>query len=638
MKEGVSSGKFAAALVATLVCASGVAARATLIEPPVLRGRVAKGELPPLARRIPAQPSFVDLAAEGKRPGRYGGELRLLMGKQKDTRMMMVYGYARLVVQRPDLSYAPDILARYEVREGRAFTFYLRKGHKWSDGHPFTAEDFRYYWEDIANNRELSPTGLPRALLVDGAPPRFEVIDETTVRYVWPRPNPNFIPWLAHPRPIAIYRPAHYLKQFHIRYGDRRKIARLVKAEHKRNWAQLHISRDRYYRMDNPDRPTLQPWVNTVRPPSDRFVFERNPYYHRIDSEGRQLPYIDRVVLRLGATSMVAARTGTGEADLQARYLRFDDYTFLKANERRYGYRVRLWRKARGAQIALYPNLNAADPVWRRVLRDVRFRRALSLAIDRHEINQVIFYGLARESNNTVLAESPLFRPEYRTAWARFDLARANALLDEMGLTARDEKGRRLLPDGRPMVLTVDTAGESTEQNDVLELIRDTWRRIGIALLIRSAQREVFRSRIFAGQTIMSVWSGISNGIPSAEMSPEELTPSNRYQFQWPKWGQYIESGGRAGEPPDLPAVRRLVELARAWPRAATLAEKRRIWHQILRIHADRVFTIGIVNATLQPVVVNVRLRNVPAEGFYNWYPGAYFGIYRPDTFWFAEQ
>src|SRR5690606_4506399 len=123
----------------------------------------------------------------------------------------------------------------------------------------------------------------------------------------------------------------------------------------------------------------------------------------------------------------------TGEADLQARYIRFDDYTFLKSAEKRGGFNVELWGRGEGSRMALLPNLNAEDPVWRKLWRDVRVRRALSLAIDRREINQAIFYGLGRESANTMLPQSPLHRLEYQTAWTRFDLDEANKLLDEAG-------------------------------------------------------------------------------------------------------------------------------------------------------------------------------------------------------------
>lgn len=625
------------ALFLALAAAAAAAAETAPVEPPALQAQVRQGALPPMAERLPDPPRVTPLDGEGRSPGRYGGVLRLLMATPKDVRMMSVYGYARLVRYTPELEIVPDILERVEAKENREFTLRLRKGHRWSDGHPFTAEDFRYYWEDVATNAELSPFGLEKPLLVAGEPPRFEVIDETTVRYTWDHPNPYFLPALAAASPLFIYRPAHYLKRFHARYTDANILQQQTVAAGKRNWASLHQSEDRQYRFDNPDLPTLEPWQVVTPPPTERFVFLRNPYYHRTDGAGHQLPYIDQVVLHIVANKIIPAKAGAGEADLQARYLRFDHYTFLKESEKRNDFAVRLWRTVSGSQLALYPNLNVDDPEWRALMRNVRFRRALSLGIDRHEINQVVYFGLARESNNTVLPQSSLYRDEYRTAWAGYDPTAANALLDEIGLVGRNKEGIRLMAEGRPLEIVVETAGENTEETDVLELIRDSWRGLGIKLFTRPSQREVFRKRIFSGQTVMSVWSGITNGIPTPDMSPEEFVPSNQYQLQWPKWGQFVETGGRTGEAPNPPDVQELLYLQAAWRNASSREEQQRIWHRILEVHKDQVFTIGTVNGALQPVVVSKRLRNVPEEGLYNWDPGAYFGMYSPDTFWFAD-
>ena len=216
-----------------------------LIEPPAFAERVAAGTLPPVAERVPDDAAVVTMEAHGKQPGRYGGTLKLLMGKQKDTRQLTVYAYARLVGYTPDFEIKPDILKHIDVADGRIFTLHLRRGHRWSDGHPFTAEDFRYYWEDMANNKKLKKGGPPKQMRVDGKPPLFEVVDEWTVRYSWEKPNPGFLPWLAGSRPPGIYRPAHYLKQFHVKYGDGEEIEKLIKKEGRRNWAELHFSRDR---------------------------------------------------------------------------------------------------------------------------------------------------------------------------------------------------------------------------------------------------------------------------------------------------------------------------------------------------------------------------------------------------------
>lgn len=606
-------------------------------EVPSLSKLVGEGKLPPVAKRLPETPRVVTFE-DGAQPGTYGGALRMLMASSKDTRQMVVYGYTRLVVWTPEYALRPDILESFDVQDGRVFTLHLRKGHKWSTGDPFTAEDFRYYWEDVALNKELSPFGPPSQLLADGELPKFQVLNETTVRYSWPKPNPFFLPALAGTTPLYIYRPSKYLKQFHADHGDASRLARRSKEQGLQSWAALHNRQDNQYRNDNPELPTLDPWILKTAPPSERFVFARNPYYHRVDPQGRQLPYIDEVIMNVADGKIIPAKTGAGESDLQARYIRFDNYTFLKESEKRVDQSVLLWRTAVGSQFTLYPNLNVNDPGWRALFRDARFRRALSLAIDRHEVNQVIYYGLAIESANTVLPESPLYKLEYQKAWSGFDLDQANALLDELGMTKRNARGVRLMPDGRPLELVVETAGESSEQADILELIRDTWQKAGIRLLIKTSQREVFRNRIFSGDTMMSVWTGLDNGLPTRDLSPEELAPTNQQQLQWPKWGQYFETRGKAGEAPDMESAKRLLELNRQWRTASSEAEKLDAWTHMLEIHANEVFTIGVVAGALQPVVATNRLRNVPIKGVYAWEPGAHFGVYKPDTFWLGES
>jgi peptide/nickel transport system substrate-binding protein len=440
---------------------------------------------------------------------------------------------------------------------------------------------------------------------------------------------------LAGASPLYLYKPAHYLKQFHTRYADPTALEAMVAEKEVRNWAALHSRVSNAYKNNNPALPTLQPWVNTTKPPSERFVFKRNPYFHRVDPEGRQLPYIDEVVVYIAGSSIIPAKVGAGASDLQARYIRFDNYTFLKATEERENQKVRLWTTARGARIALYPNLNVNDDAYRMLFRDARFRRALSLAIHRHEINQVVFFGLAIEGNNTVLPNCPLFRKEYQVAWTEFDPDRANALLDEIGISERDDRGIRLLPDGRPLEIIVESAGESTEETDVLELIADSWADVGIKLHTRPSQREVFRNRIFAGDTQMSIWTGLENALPNPDMSPVELAPMKQDYLQWPKWGQYVQTKGRSGEPIDMPEAQELSELYYAWERATERTEREKIWHRMLQIHADQIFSLGVVAGVPQPVVINALLRNLPEIGLYNWDPGAFFGIYHPDSLWF---
>ena len=624
------------ALVLAAFCAwmpIAAESKPALVETELLRSDVAGGKLPPIGERIPLTPHVSEFNKHILTAGKQGGTLKLLIGRARDVRMLYVFGYARLVAYDRDLKIVPDVLESVDVEDGRIFTLKLRKGHRWSDGHPFTAEDFRYFWDDVVNNKALSPTGPPIDLMVDGQPPVFEVLDSHTIRYAWAKPHPDFLPRLAAASPLLIYRPAHYLKKYHEKYANKQEKKDDGKKK-RRTWAAEHNKVDAMYRFDNPDQPTLQPWMNTVRPPADRFLAVRNPYFHRIDQDGRQLPYIDKVEMVVVDDKLVPVKTGTGEADLQARGLHFGDYTFLKRNEARNQFRTLLWRSGKGTQFGLFPNLNANDPVWRSLLRDVRFRRALSLAIDRPLINQVLYFGLAIEGNNTVLAESTLYKQEYRTMWARYDKKAARQLLDELGLK-KGADGMRKLPDGRPLEIIVETAGESTEQTDILELIRETWREVGIKLFVKPSQRDSFRKRVFSGDTIMSVWTGLENAVPSENMSPDDLAPISQQQLQWPKFGQYVETLGKNGVPADIPEVIELSKLLSSWRSAATEEERTRIWHRMLKIHAEQQFVIGTICGVPQPVVARSNLMNVPEKGLYNWDPGAYFGIYRIDSLWF---
>jgi peptide/nickel transport system substrate-binding protein len=607
----------------------------TLVETPMLEPLVKEGKLPPVQKRVPAAPLVVQFSGE-RAPGVHGGDLRVLMSKDRDSRFVGAYGYARLVCWTPQGELVPDVAESFDADAAeKVFVIRLRRGHRWSDGKPFTAEDFRFFWEDMASSKALGRYFMSPSLLVDGEKPNVEFPDAQTVRFEWTKPNPNFLPWLASPANLTIFRPAHYYKKFHEKYAGKERLDKL-NAERKDGWARKIAREDRMARnVQNPNMPTLDPWVAATEGVAERFEFVRNPFYHRIDENGRQLPYADRVVMVLAESKIIPVKTGAGEVDLQARSLRFDDFPFLRRAADERGFNVRLWRTANGAQLALYPNLNCDDPAWRKLLRDVRFRRALSLAINRDEINKIMYVGLAEPGQNTVLSGSPLYRKEYRQAYAEFDLVRANRLLDQAGLTRRGSDGQRLLSDGRELELIVEYPAEGTEYVDLMRLVGDTWARVGIKMYSKAFQRVVLRRRVVSGQTMMSVWGGIDYALVRPGLSPHEFAPTDEIHAQWPRWGQHYQSRGKQGERPDDPAAVELLALHESWAKADSRDARREIWHKILAIWADNVFTIGIVGGVLQPVVVDKQLRNVPKEGVYAYDPGAYFGIYKPDTFWF---
>ena len=391
-----------------------------------------------------------------------------------------------------------------------------------------------------------------------------------------------------------------------------------------------------------PRIPTCRPSIRgatSPSPPAEQFVFERNPYFHRVDSEGRQLPYIDRFVLNVSSSSLIPAKTGAGEVDLQGAGISFADYTFLKEAELSHPIKVKLWQNGRGSRVALFPNLNFIDPVWSKILHDVRFRRALSLAIDRNEINQAMFFGLSQPSADTVLPSSPLYRQRICDGLRQFRSGRLPMrLLDEIGLTQRNNAGIRLLPDGRPADIIVETAGEDPVETDVLQLITDHWKKVGLKLVIRTSQTDVLRSRVIGGTTMMTMSSGLDNGTPVADMNPRALAPTSHEQMQWPQWGIFVESHGEKGVETDLKEAKELSALYEEWHKTTDTQARADIWHRMLALYTSQVFSIGIVNATQQPIVASSKLRNLPDKGLYSFDPTCYFGIYGVDTFWFDKS
>ena len=191
-----------------------------------------------------------------------------------------------------------------------------------------------------------SPSGPSVELLVDGQPPKVEIIDARTIKYSWDKPNPYFIESQARAAPLFLFRPAHYLKKFHPKYTDPADIASrrgrpgASRADHRRL--------DVMYANDNIDLPSLNPWVNTTPSPAQRYVFARNPFYHRIDEKGQQLPYIDKVIFTRRRPPWCRPKQDSARLTCSRRYLKMRDYTFLKKSAKSSGVDVRMWESGLG--------------------------------------------------------------------------------------------------------------------------------------------------------------------------------------------------------------------------------------------------------------------------------------------------
>ena len=338
-----------------------------------------------------------------------------------------------------------------------------------------------------------------------------------TVIFEWDAPNANFLPLLAQASP-AVHLPSRALSEAVSRStlptrsaggrDARRAGEKLGRAAQQ---ARQHVQVRQSATADVAAVDQRQ----RQRPRAQLFV--RNPYYHRIDARGVQLPYIDVVDDddrgRRSDRGQVQCR---GSRSAGAGAVDFRDVAILKKGEADGGnYRTFLWANGVASQIAIYPNLNFRDPVWREVMRDVRFRRALSMGIDRRMINRALYFGLASEGGMTALSSSPLYNEDDLMMWSEMDIQAANALLDEMGLTERTPAGLRKLPDGRPMEFVIETAGERQEVENALAIVTDTWRELGIKLVMRPLDRDILRNRVYAGITMAAVWYGWDNGLPT---------------------------------------------------------------------------------------------------------------------------
>ncbi|MEM7198423.1 MAG: ABC transporter substrate-binding protein, partial [Pseudomonadota bacterium] len=288
-----------------------------LKDAPYWQEQVAMGKLPPIEARLPTVPKIVTFDQQNTKIGQHGGRIYSLMAKSKDTRQMVVYGYARLIKYNQQFQLEADIAEDIIVEEGRRFIIKLRPGHYWSDGQPFTSEDFRYWWEEIANNTELYPAGPPNSLSLQGEMPKVTIVDAHTIIYEWQSPNPSFLSLLAASTPLYIYAPAHFMKQFHINYQSSDTLEELVAQYSQKSWSSLHTKMGKLYHNQVAQLPSLQPWQLVSKLPTKRMVFKRNPYYHKIDSKGQQLPYVDEWVINLVERKLIPLKAATGEVDLQ---------------------------------------------------------------------------------------------------------------------------------------------------------------------------------------------------------------------------------------------------------------------------------------------------------------------------------
>ncbi len=637
--------KLIVGFLAGVICLLGVTSVMAYNEAPMLRVRVAAGELPPVEERLPEEPLVIEPVEE---IGQYGGMLRTL------TLSPTTYGDAGLFLYAPMLSLTPDlktikpgIAKGWKLSEdGKTLTLYLRKGMRWSDGAPFTADDIMFWYEDIILDDELVPV-KPSVWSPGGELMKMEKIDDYTVQMRFAAPHPFATTYLAHSFGWAgaFFLPKHYLKQFHPRYVPTEKLEEMVKEKGFDQWYQLFFARGRYFQgmlsPTNPDLPTLSAYILKDIQPGYRFL-ERNPYYWQVDTEGNQLPYVDKILLTLVENEeMYAAKVITAQVDFAAIQTSVKDLSLYMENEEKGDYRVIVWQSCAGADIYFQPNLTyLEDLVLRDLFRDVRFRRALSLAIDREEINEVVYYGLAIPRQYTVIPGCNYYEEEFSKAFAEYDPEKANRLLDEMDLKWDKNHQWRLRPDGERLTWTIEYCPLWGPRTAVSELVKEQWKDIGVDVALKEISLELDIVRYPGNQVAMGNWVGSgSTDLMFIVWGGWVWWPTivGLAETTWPEWARWHLTKGEEGEEPP-PEVKKLHQLHEELVTTVDQKERIRIGKEILRIHAENVWNIGTVGLAPRIIIANNNLQNVPEEKIY-WDWDSLFGYYvHPAQFFFKQR
>jgi len=608
-------------------------------EAPSLAVKVAAGELPPVEKRLPEEPLVVN---PWEKIGTYGGTLRL--GTVSPSSSVDVGAFRTGGLFRLNLNgkgFFCNVAKSYKFSDDlKTLTITLRKGHKWSDGHPFTVDDVMFVWEDVYLNKELTPV-IPARFRPGGKVAEFVKIDDYTFQIKYAVPYPRIIDQFSRGTYSdygRIYLPKHFLKKYHIKYNP--KANELAKKQGYENWTQLF--RKFMYQgwgWMEPKMPTLGAFV-TESVDTQRKIMVRNPYFHMVDPAGNQLPYIDRIeAIATGDQQVYNMKVVNGEIDFAAFDLLLKDYPLFKRNETKGGYIADLATNLRGAAAAFGPNQTNEDPVLRDIFRDIRFRRALSLGINREEINDLLFFGKGVPRQATILPSVSFYKKEWgeEHPYARYDPEAANRLLDEMGLKWDKNHEYRLRPDGKPLLFTISAPYGEGPRIEIAELVAAYWKDLGIKALVRPMEWGDLRMQVRANKQDMSVFhlDRVAEGFGTRGDPYWQCPYSDQFFVNWP-WRMWFMTNGEQGEePPDS-----WKEWVKDWDKFFTVRqgteEYMKLGERIYDFIAEELFAIGTVGMNPVPVVHKKYVRNVPKSKY--WGSDCDFLIgYNPEQF-FIEK
>ena len=600
-------------------------------EAPMLAELVKVGKLPSVEKRIPEEPMVVKPVHS---VGKYGGTWRRGFTGPGDsengnrivsTDKIMFWDYTATKV-------APCVARDWKVSDdGKVVIIFLRKGHKWSDGQPFTADDFVFWYEDIYLNKDIQPTPNPD-FMVNGKPGRLYKRDDYTVVFEFPEPNYLFVDILAgstamgggqatqqhNGRTMGAYMPAHYLKQFHPKYVSKDELDKKVKAMGFDGWVSL--IKNRWDWRLNSELPVIGPWktVGPINTPT--WVLERNPFYYAVDSEGNQLPYIDRISMGLAENlEVLNLRAISGQYDFQERHTALAKLPVFLENRTKGNYEVRLDPALNGSDATLQTNqAYEADPEIAKWLQSRDFRRALSLGIDRDQLNETFWLGVGM-AGSVAPSESMPYSPgpEWRKKWSTHNPKQANEFLDKLGLTKKDAEGYRLRTDGKGRIRLelLTAAGSFIPHTQICEMIKQQWKKIGIDADVKEVERNLFFTRINNNEQQIAIW--LNDGSEVLYLFPRHALPVDPVEaLLGHPIARWYASDGAQGKAPKNPQLLKALELFRS---AAGQKEKERYKtaQEIWKIMVDEQFSIGTVGqspAAMGVRIVSKKMGNIPSR------------------------
>ncbi len=622
-----------------------------LKEAPQLAEMVRAGKLPPVAERVGQDPLVIKPLNE---IGKYGGTWRGGFTGPADfwngyrccsgPDHLLFWDYTGDKV-------TPNIAKGYEMQDGgRTLVLHLRRGMKWSDGKPFTADDIVFWFEDIYRNKDLVPTPSA-AMAINGKQGVVEKVDTYTVKFKFPEPYYMFPDMLAGSTDVGgqawrgalglgAYAPAHYLKQFHPKYAGQAEVDKKFKEAKFDSWVRMFLFKNDW--SLNPELPVLSPWKTVTPINTATWTLERNPYSVFVDAAGNQLPYIDRVVLTLGENlEVVNLRAIAGEYDFQARHLDLAKVPVFIENQQKGGYKLYLDPGDYGGDMIIKFNLSyEADPEIAKWMNTADFRRALSLGIDRDQINETFWLGTGTPGS-VVPADSNKYNPgpQYRKLWATLDVKKANEMLDKAGLAKKDGDGYRLRSDGkgRLRIEIMTLGGQFLQFTQIAEMIREQWKKIGIDLTVQEVERSLALKRTAANEQQLGAWN--NDGSEHLFTFPLHVFPFEiaTVASSGPLYAKWFQSAGTQGKEP--PA--RMKELMEKFKRAYGVPEKERIelGKEVWKIAAEEVYIIGVIGmgpASMGVRVVKTNMGNIPSRQ-YNSPDGKTPTISRPVTFFWKK-